>query len=126
MHLVAASATVGRPLLRALQRHLKHDAPLPVAALESGAEAEAAGAKGSDRPRTDPTGPTGRGGRGYVAAAHSLGAAGARRRATCRRRARGRSAASLFHAARAARWRAAAEVGRATARGRTASGDAPP
>ena len=34
VHVVAASATVGRPLLRALQRHLKHEAPLAVAALE--------------------------------------------------------------------------------------------
>ena len=50
-------------MLRALQRHLKHEAPLTVAALEHGgsAEAEATGARGSDRVRTDPTGPTGRG-----------------------------------------------------------------
>merc|ERR1719424_1516225 len=63
VHVVAASATVGRPLLRALQRHLKHEAPLAVAALEreGGAEAEATGARGSDRVHTDPTGPTGRG-----------------------------------------------------------------
>ena len=63
VHVVAASATVGRPLLRALQRHLKHEAPLAVAALEreGGAEAEATGAGGSDRVHTDPTGPTGRG-----------------------------------------------------------------
>ena len=55
---------MGRPLLRALQRHLKHEAPLAVAALEHEGGAEARGAKGArraDRVRVDPTGPTGRG-----------------------------------------------------------------